>query len=645
MIQKKRTPDYSKKDFVAALRKAGISSGQTVLCHSNIGFFGIPSEGNNRETADRIVLEGFLDVIGKSGTLIVPTFTYSFCKNETFDPDLSQSTCGPWSEYVRTQSAARRSLDPLFSVAAIGKKSIELTDNMPCECFGEGSFWERFLLANGVICNLNVWAISTFVHYIEKKINVPYRYDKLFHGKIYDAGKISRSTAVYFCQDGSNDATRTSTDLFDQIAFSSGLAIKVPVGRGYITKMTARDTAKLIEETIIKKPYFLIEAGKKSRAPRLLRPARKSRILLKRNASMKDIIKILSPSIRDTISDGFDSSLDALADLIPMGISEYSTGTKTSNSIVPEKWICHEAFLETCEGKKVLDYNNSPLHVMSYSKSFIGEVSREELFRHLKVHKRNPLAVPYCSALNEHIWGLCCSQVVKSKLNSKRYKVCIKTEHSFGLLKVGEVIVPGESDQNILLFAHLDHPAQANDGLSGVVVGIEVIRRLMDGPKPKYTIIFLIVNEGIGLSAWLTDHNNILKKTQTALALDMLGLDYPHVLEHSQKKNTLWGELAFNAVKSVDAKAVNVGPTKKDYEQHESREIHVHFPIHSLYRHAAPDGQVKGVPFPQHHTSDDNASLISEKSLATSAVIVQRILNVWNNKKQGKASQPSSGEK
>jgi len=55
-------------------------------------------------------------------------------------------------------------------------------------------------------------------------------------------------------------------------------------------------------------------------------------------------------------------------------------------------------------------------------------------------------------------------------------------------------------------------------------------------------------------------------------------------------------------------------------------------------KQTTPDGQVKGVPFPQHHTSDDNASLISEKSLATSALIVQRILNVWNNKKQGKAS-------
>jgi aminopeptidase-like protein len=209
-------------------------------------------------------------------------------------------------------------------------------------------------------------------------------------------------------------------------------------------------------------------------------------------------------------------------------------------------------------------------------------------------------------------------------------------------MKVGEVVIQGHSDDNLLLFAHLDHPAQANDGLSGVAVGIEAMRRLMAGPRPRYTVRFLIVSEGIGLSAWLTDNSNILKKTQTALALDMLGLDYPHVLEHSQKKNTLWGELAFNAVKSVDAKAVNVGPSQKDYEQHEFPEIPVHFPIHSLIRHVAPDGQVKGVPFPQHHSSDDNASLISEKSLATSALIVQKILNMWNNKKQGKAKHPSS---
>lgn len=634
-------PDYSKKDFVAALRQAGISSGQIVLSHSNIGFFGIPSEGNDRETADRIVLEGFLDVLGKSGTLIVPTFTYSFCKNETFDPDLSQSTCGPWSEYVRTQSTARRSLDPLFSVAAIGKQSREMTKDMPLECFGKGSFWERFLRADGVICNLNVWVISTFIHYIEKKLNVPYRYDKLFQGTLFLGGKINQGRAVYFCQDGSNPDTRASTELFDEIALTSGLAVKIPVGRGYITKITARDVERLIRKTIAKQPYFLIEAGRSKRAPRLLKPATKRRNL-QCNPSMKGIIASLTSSKRDIISDGYDSSLIALANLIPMKIYEYPTGTKTSSSFVPEKWTCYEGYLQTKMGERVLDYKKSPLHVMSYSKSFVGEVSRKELFRHLKVHQRNHFAVPYYSALNEHTWGLCCSQEVKKTLNNTSYKVCIRAEHSYGMLKVGEVVIQGHSDDNLLLFAHLDHPAQANDGLSGVAVGIEAMRRLMAGPRPRYTVRFLIVSEGIGLSAWLTDNSNTLKKTQTALALDMLGLDYPHILEHSQKKNTLWGKLAFNALKSVDVEAVNVGPTQKDYEQHEYPEIHAHFPIHSLTRHVATDSQGKGVPFPQHHSSDDNAAQISEKSLATSALVVQKILNMWNNKKQGKTKNPST---
>ena len=93
-------PDYSKDDLVAAFRKAGLKTGQTVFSHSNIGFFGIPAEGNNRQIADRTVLEAFLEVLGDAGTLVVPTFSYSFCKGEVFDPDATPSTCGAWSEYI-----------------------------------------------------------------------------------------------------------------------------------------------------------------------------------------------------------------------------------------------------------------------------------------------------------------------------------------------------------------------------------------------------------------------------------------------------------------------------------------------------------------------------------------------------------------
>ncbi len=49
-----------------------------------------------------------------------------------------------------------------------------------------------------------------------------------------------------------------------------------------------------------------------------------------------------------------------------------------------------------------------------------------------------------------------------------------------GTLKVGEVIIPGKSDQSFMLVAHLCHPAMVNDDLTGVVVGLDVARALLE---------------------------------------------------------------------------------------------------------------------------------------------------------------------
>ena len=55
-------------------------------------------------------------------------------------------------------------------------------------------------------------------------------------------------------------------------------------------------------------------------------------------------------------------------------------GTHCWTWIIPEKWTCHEACLETLEGKKLISYDDHPLHVVYYSLPFEGVVSREELF-------------------------------------------------------------------------------------------------------------------------------------------------------------------------------------------------------------------------------------------------------------------------
>ena len=77
--------DYSKKDILIALRNAGIDKSDDILVHSNLGFFG--KLDGNKESVDycQSFAEAIFDIIGEEGTLIVPTFTYSFCWNEIFD--------------------------------------------------------------------------------------------------------------------------------------------------------------------------------------------------------------------------------------------------------------------------------------------------------------------------------------------------------------------------------------------------------------------------------------------------------------------------------------------------------------------------------------------------------------------------------
>ena len=624
-------PDYSKDDLVAAFRMAGLKTGQTVFSHSNIGFFGIPAEGNNRKIADRTVLEAFLEVLGDAGTLVVPTFSYSFCKGEVFDPDATPSACGAWSEYIRTRPDAHRSLEPIFSVAAIGRLAEQLTTDVSSECFGSGSFWERFLKEDGIICNLNVWVISTFIHYVEKQLGVPYRYDKIFPGVFSVGGRERSGAAVFFCQDASNPDTRVATEVFDEVALTRKMAVKIPVGRGYVTAISARDVEALITETLVTSPFFLTEAGRKNRVPRLEKPSSLVNISLTPNAPMLEVIEKICPLPRDIISDGYDSALVALSREIPMQIHDYPTGTACFSWIVPEKWTCLEGWLERLGGQRLLDYKSTPLHVMSYSESFEGEVSREELLNHLEVHPYVPSAVPFSYSYFNKRWGLCCSRELRDSLQDERYHVCIRAEKSFGSLKVGEVIVPGEVDEGFVLCAHLDHPGQANDGLSGVAVGIEVMRRLLAGPRPRHTIRFLIVSETFGSLAWLSNHMDLVPGLHAGIFLEMLGLEYPHALQFSQKKDTVWDRIAREVMQNAEPRSWSDDFLKvvtNDERQFNAPGIRV--PMLCLCRAKQDCGTGEGSPFAEYHSDLDNAARVSSSSLNDSVEMVLSILDSWD---------------
>jgi aminopeptidase-like protein len=104
-------------------------------------------------------------------------------------------------------------------------------------------------------------------------------------------------------------------------------------------------------------------------------------------------------------------------------------------------------------------------------------------------------------------------------LKDEAYKVAIRTSFEPGTLKVGEIVIPGESEETFVIVAHLCHPAMSRR-LERVVAALAVAHNCPDSrPAPKeqtrksaptrsaptYTYV-LILPGTIGSVAYLSHH-------------------------------------------------------------------------------------------------------------------------------------------
>ncbi len=344
--------------------------------------------------------------------------------------------------------------------------------------------------------------------------------------------------------------------------------------------------------------------------------------------SILDLIEELWFLKRDIVSDDFDRALYRLAQESAMRIHEYPTGKACWTWRVPEKWTCHEAYLETLDGRRLIDYANHPLHVVSYSLPFEGVISREQLLEHLHVHPRLPNAIPFVFKYYERVWGLCAPQTLRDSLADEAYRVVIRTSFEPGTLKVGEVVIPGESDENFILVAHLCHPAMVNDDLTGVVVGLDVAQTLLAGPHPYYTYRLLILPETIGSVAYLSHNEDLIPHMVGGLFLEMLGNDQPHALQgsfmmHSQADRCLVSALRGLDPQSYTAPYRNV--INNDERQFNAPSVRV--PMLSLSRVERRDSPTW--PYPEYHSSLDSPAIISQARLEESKQTVLSLVQAW----------------
>jgi len=256
---KTTTYDYTAVDLVHALKKVGVQKGDVIFSHVGMGFLGKPKEGSDKDSVARIIVDAFREVLGPEGTLIVPTYTYSFCRKEEYDAATSPSLVGYFTEAFRIMPGVLRSREPIFSAAGFGPRVVELFRDLPPTSFGVDCLYDRLVRKDASICNIGVgFRYATFIHYVEKSVGVPYRFDKTFSGIIREEGKKIPMEMVYYVrttvedEDSMPDLSRLEDD-----ARRSGLLHEVPLGRSVVTRVGCRELLELGAAAIRKNPWYL----------------------------------------------------------------------------------------------------------------------------------------------------------------------------------------------------------------------------------------------------------------------------------------------------------------------------------------------------------------------------------------------------
>lgn len=101
-----------------------------------------------------------------------------------------------------------------------------------------------------------------------------------------------------------------------------------------------------------------------------------------------------------------------------------------------------------------------------------------------------------------------------------------------GAMEVVTALVPGETDEAVIVVAHLCHPQpSANDNASGTAAALEAARTLArliangDLPRPRRGIRFLWLPEMTGSYAYLAGHEEDISRMVAGINLDMVSED------------------------------------------------------------------------------------------------------------------------
>src|SRR5262245_44563057 len=347
-----------------------------------------------------------------------------------------------------------------------------------------------------------------------------------------------------------------------------------------------------------------------------------------------DLVADIYPICRSITGNGVRATLRQLSRHVGIEVHEVPTGTRAFDWTVPREWNIRDAYVKDGSGRKIVDFANSNLHVMSYSTSVRARMPLVELKKHLHSLPQQPELIPYRTSYHAENWGFCIPHHQLAALPEDTYEVVIDSTLEDGFLTYGEYLHRGENEDEVLLSAHICHPSLANDNCSGLALLTHLANRLAD-TKTRYSYRFLFAPGSIGALTWLSRNEDKVGRIKHGLVLSCVGDGGGPTYKRSRRGNAEVDRAMVHVLRHSGHQPTILDFSPYGYDERQYCSPGFDLPV-GLFQRS------KFGAFPEYHTSADNLDFISPAHLESSYAMIAGLiavlednLTLWNTSPKG----------
>ena len=335
---------------------------------------------------------------------------------------------------------------------------------------------------------------------------------------------------------------------------------------------------------------------------------------------MYDLIAELYPICRSITGDGVRETLEILRKRIALDVHEVPSGTSVFDWTVPKEWNVRDAYVAAADGRRVIDFKRSNLHVVGYSVPVRERMSLARLREHLFSRPDLPDVIPYRTSYYRETWGFCLSHRQLQALPEGEYEVVIDSTLEPGSLTYGEWYLAGAEEDEVLLSCHVCHPSLCNDNLSGIAVATALAEYLASRPR-RYSYRVLFVPGTIGSITWLAQNEHRVSRIKHGFVLTGVGDGGMFTYKRSRRGDAEIDRAAAHVLRHADGSHRVVDFTPYGYDERQYCSPGFDLPVGCFMR--TPHGEYR-----EYHTSADDLGFVTPAALEESLGVCQRIVDV-----------------